>query len=387
MRIAQVAPLFESVPPQLYGGTERVVSYLTEALVDMGHEVTLFASGDSVTRARLVPACPKSLWNDPGCKETLPHHIRLMDMVFEDVSRFDVVHFHTDYLQFPLLRQHKCRSITTVHGRLYTPDLKSLFEEYEDVPLVSISDDQRLPLPGANWLATVYHGLPRNLHTFRNQSGEYLAFLGRISPEKRLDRAIEIARQANMPLKVAAKIYPEEREYFSQVIAPMLEQSRSFVEFVGEVGGVEKDEFLGRAQALIFPIDWPEPFGLVMIEALACGTPVIAWRNGSVPEIIQEGVTGFVVEDIEGAIRAVGQVPEVARWKCRQTFEERFVAPQMAAEYLKVYRRLTCVQPGTLEHPARGTGSSSRAVNGARPRLSADPMNGHPFPGAVRWTA
>src|ERR1700733_220911 len=205
MRIAQVAPLYESVPPQLYGGTERVVSYLTEALVEMGHEVTLFASGDSVTRAKLVAACPRSLWHNPDCRETLPHHVREMEMVFEDVSRFDVVHFHTDYLHFPLLRQNMCRSVTTIHGRLHTPDLKSLFEEYEEVPLVSISDSQRLPLPDANWLATVYHGLPRGLHTFRNRPGDYLAFLGRISPEKRLDRAIKIARLSGRNLKVAAK--------------------------------------------------------------------------------------------------------------------------------------------------------------------------------------
>src|ERR1700730_7678152 len=352
MRIAQVAPLYESVPPQLYGGTERVVSYLTETLVEMGHEVTLFASGDSVTQARLVAACPRSLWHSPDCRETLPHHVREMEMVFEDVSRFDVVHFHTDYLHFPLLRKNKCKSITTIHGRLHSADLKSLFAEYEEVPLVSISDNQRLPLPEANWLATVYHGLPRGLHTFQIRPDNYLAFLGRISPEKRLDRAIEIALLSGRQLKVAAKIYPEEREYFAKVIETLLEQSHSFVEFVGEVGGREKDEFLGKAAALVFPIDWAEPFGLVMIEALACGTPVIAWRNGSVPEIIEDGVTGFVVDDIEQAVRGVGQISGLSRWACREEFEERFDSARMAANYLEVYRRLKYFQHEGTEQPA-----------------------------------
>jgi glycosyltransferase involved in cell wall biosynthesis len=387
MRIAQVAPLYESVPPQLYGGTERVVSYLTEALVEMGHEVTLFASGDSVTRAKLVAACPRSLWHNPDCRETLPHHVREMEMVFEDVSRFDVVHFHTDYLHFPLLRQNMCRSVTTIHGRLHTPDLKSLFEEYEEVPLVSISDSQRLPLPDANWLATVYHGLPRGLHTFRNQPGDYLAFLGRISPEKRLDRAIKIARLSGRNLKVAAKIYPEEREYFTQVMEPLLKQSRSFVEFVGEVGGRDKDELLGGAAALLFPIDWAEPFGLVMIEALACGTPVIAWRNGSVPEIIEEGVTGFVVDDIEQAVRGAGQINGLSRSKCRQAFEERFDAPRMAADYLEVYRRLKFSQPDAVEHASHAFGTLSRGSYKVRSQARIRSSDSVPHFGGARRTA
>jgi glycosyltransferase involved in cell wall biosynthesis len=341
MRIAQVAPLDESVPPRLYGGTERVVSYLTEELVRLGHEVTLFASGDSQTSAKLVPACPQALWRDGGCKETLPHHVRLMEMVFADVSRFDVVHFHTDYLHFPLLRRQPCASVTTLHGRLHVPDLGALFGEYAEVPLVSISDDQRRPLPRANWQATVYHGLPRDLHTFREGKGKYLAFLGRTSPEKRLDRAISIARAAGMPLKVAAKVYPEERAYFERTIEPLLRESRSFVEFLGEVGGRAKDEFLGNAQALLFPIDWPEPFGLVMIEALACGTPVIGWRCGSVPEVVADGVTGFVVDDVEQAVDAVRRVQWLSPRDCRRVFEERFDASRMAQQYLEVYRRLT----------------------------------------------
>jgi glycosyltransferase involved in cell wall biosynthesis len=340
MRIAQVAPLSESVPPNLYGGTERVVSYLTEELVRLGHEVTLFASGDSQTRAKLVAACPHALWRDPSCREALPHHVRLMELVFEDVSRFDLIHFHCDYLHFPLLRRCPCPSVTTLHGRLHGPDLGPLLAEYPEVPLVSISDDQRRPIPGANWQATVYHGLPRNPQVFRERPGDYLAFLGRISPEKRLDRAVEIARRTEMKLKVAAKIYPEERDYYQQTIEPLLRESRSFVEFVGEVGGQTKDELLGNAHALLFPINWPEPFGLVMIESLACGTPVIAWRCGSVPEVITDGVTGFVVDSIDAAVSAVSRVQWLNRGDCRRTFEERFDAARMTGDYLQVYRRL-----------------------------------------------
>jgi glycosyltransferase involved in cell wall biosynthesis len=313
---------------------------LTEELVRLGHEVTLFASGDSQTAAKLIAGCPRALWRDPECKDTLPHHVRLMELVFGDVTRFDVMHFHCDYLHFPLLRRCACPSVTTLHGRLHIPDVKPLFDEYPDVPLVSISDDQRRPMPGANWQATVYHGLPRNLHTFRERPGEYLAFLGRASPEKRLDRAIEIARLTGMKLKVAAKIYPEERDYYNQRIQPLLDKSRSFVELVGEIGGAAKDEFLGNAYAMLFPIDWPEPFGLVMIESMACGTPVIAWRNGSVPEVIDDGVTGFVVDRIEQAVAAVGRLKEISRRTCRDVFERRFADTTMAQNYLKVYQRL-----------------------------------------------
>src|SRR5262245_31946444 len=339
MRIAQVAPLYESVPPQLYGGTERVVSYLTEELVRLGHEVTLFASGDSRTAAKLVAVCSRALWRDPDCRETLPHDVRLMELVFADVSRFDVVHFHCDYLHFPLLRRCPCPSVTTLHGQLHGHDHQALFTEYAEVPLVSISDAQRRPLPTANWRATVYHGLPRGLHTFRERPGDYLAFLGRISPQKRLDRAIEIARRAGRKLKVAAKIYPGERQYYQQSIEPLLHEARSFVEFIGEVGGRDKDEFLGNAQALLFPIDWPEPFGLVMIEAMACGTPVVAWRCGSVPEVVADGVTGFIVDSIDQAVQAVGRVERLDRRACRRGFEERFDAARMAGDYLEVYRR------------------------------------------------
>jgi glycosyltransferase involved in cell wall biosynthesis len=348
MRIAQVAPLYESVPPRLYGGTERVVSYLTEELVRLGHEVTLFASGDSQTSARLIAACPRALWRDQSCRETLPHHVRLLEMVFQDVSRFDVIHFHCDYLHFPLLRRHPCPSITTLHGRLHVPDLQSLFDEYAEVPLVSISDNQRRPFPWANWQAAVHHGLPLDLHTFRERRGDYLAFLGRISPEKGLDRAIAIARRSGRRLLVAAKIYPEDRAYFSQVIEPLLHEARSFVEFIGEVGGRDKDEFLGNALALLFPIDWSEPFGLVMIEAMACGTPVIAWRNGSVPEGLQNGVTGFIVDSVEEATASVWLVPELNRAIIRRVFEKRFDAARMAQDYLEVYRRMVRRGPGRL---------------------------------------
>jgi glycosyltransferase involved in cell wall biosynthesis len=382
MRIAQVAPLYESVPPKLYGGTERIVSYLTEELVRLGHEVTLFASGDSETRAKLVAACPQALWRDGDCKETLPHHVRLMELVFQDVSRFDVIHFHCDYLHFPLLRRHPCPSVTTLHGRLHTPDLQSLFEEYVEVPLVSISNDQRRPIPWANWQATVYHGLPRGLHPFRKRPGDYLVFLGRISPEKRLDRAIAIACQAGKRLKVAAKIYPEDRDYFKQTIEPLLHKSRSWVEFIGEVGGQEKDDLLGNALALLFPIDWPEPFGLVMIEALACGTPVIAWRNGSVPEVIEDGATGFVVDSVEEAAQAVGRVASLSRHTCRRVFEERFDAARMAQDYVEVYRRLVyagselvdlCLTPLSRCRSWRDTTVSGKLSRSYVPLLGALP--------------
>jgi glycosyltransferase involved in cell wall biosynthesis len=340
LRIAQVAPLNESVPPQLYGGTERVVSWLTEELVEMGHEVTLFASGDSRTRARLVAACPISLWRDPQVRETLPQHVRMLEMVLHETEGFDVVHFHCDYIHFPLVRHLPCVNVTTLHGQVHLPDVGPLLTEYRDLPLVSISDAQRRPLPQANWQATIYHGLPRNLHKFQPNPAHYLAFLGRISPEKRLDRAIDIARRAGMPLKIAAKIYDEDRAYFQTEIAPLLEKYHSFVEFIGEVGGERKDEFLGGAAALLFPIDWAEPFGLVMIEALACGTPVIAWRNGSTPEIVEDGVTGFVVDNMIDAIAAVRRIPEIPRDACRRSFEYRFDSTRMASEYVTLYRRL-----------------------------------------------
>jgi glycosyltransferase involved in cell wall biosynthesis len=344
MRIAQIAPLNESVPPLLYGGTERVVSYLTEELVRQGHEVTLFASGDSRTSARLLAACPRALWRDPACRETLPHHVRLMELVFHDVDRFDVLHFHTDFLQFPILRRCPCPNVTTLHGLVHAPDLEPLLREYHDMPLVSISEAQRRPLPWANWQATVYHGLPADLFTFQDHPADYLAFLGRISPDKGVARAIEIALRAQRKLKIAAKVYPEDQAYYQQVILPLLEQAGPSVEFVGEVGGAQKESFLGRAQAVLFPIEWPEPFGLVMIEAMACGTPVIAFRRGSVAEVMSDGQCGFVVEDVDGAVAAVARVPQIDRRKCRERFEERFLATRMVRDYLEVYDHLIAAQ-------------------------------------------
>ncbi|WP_422924429.1 glycosyltransferase family 4 protein [Singulisphaera sp. PoT] len=338
MRIAQVAPLFESVPPTLYGGTERVISYLIEELVQQGHEVTLFGSGDSQTSARLVPGCPRALWGEPSCRETLPHHVRLLELVARESSRFDVIHFHLDYLHFPIVGRLSCPTVTTLHGRLHEPDQRPLFEAYPEVPLVSISDDQRRPIPGANWQGTVYHGLPRDLFTFRETPGDYLAFLGRLSPEKGVEQAVEIAERAGMPLRVAAKIYPEERPYFEQVLEPLFRAS-PWVEFVGEVGGRTKDDFLGNARALLFPIRWDEPFGLVMIEAMACGTPVVAFRRGSVPEVMSDGLTGFVVDDADQAVNALERVDSLDRRACREVFLQRFEAARMARDYLEIYRR------------------------------------------------
>jgi glycosyltransferase involved in cell wall biosynthesis len=338
MRIAQVAPLYESVPPQYYGGTERVVSYLTEELVRRGYDVTLFASGDSVTKAQLVAPCRRSLRLDKSCVDQLVHHILMVEQVFKDLARFDLIHFHIDYLHFPLSRRHSVPHVTTLHGRLDIPDLVPLYQEFRDMPVISISNAQRAPLSWLNWLGTVYHGLPEDLYSFRDEPGQYLAFLGRISPEKRVDRAIEIARRVGMPLKIAAKVDEVDRGYFDAVVAPQLKDP--LVEYMGEVGEEEKAMFLGNAYALLFPIDWPEPFGLVMIEAMACGTPIIAYRHGSVPEVMEEGQTGFIVESLEDAVDAVERVPTLSRRRCRQVFEERFSAARMARDYLSIYERL-----------------------------------------------
>lgn len=338
LRIAQVAPLYESVPPKYYGGTERVVSYLTEELVRQGHDVTLYASGDSVTKAHLVAPCRRSLRLDKHCMDQLAHHVLMLEMVFKDPDRFDIIHFHIDYMHFPISRRHRTPHLTTLHGRLDIPDLVPLYQEFREVPVVSISNSQREPLPWLNWQGTVYHGLPEDLYTFREEPGRYLAFLGRISPEKRVDRAIEIARRIGMPIKIAAKVDNVDKDYFEDVVEPLLRNP--LVEYVGEIGEGEKDEFLGNAYALLFPIDWPEPFGLVMIEAMACGTPVIAYRRGSVPEVLEEGVTGFIVQGLEDAIEAVRRVPTLSRRRCREVFEERFSASRMVRDYLTIYKRL-----------------------------------------------
>jgi glycosyltransferase involved in cell wall biosynthesis len=338
MKIAQVSPLFESVPPKYYGGTERVVSYLTEELVRQGHQVTLFASGDSVTQARLVAPCAHALRLDSQCVDQLAHCVVLLEQVMRQAQTFDVLHFHLDYLHFPLaIRQHTPH-VTTLHGRLDIPDLVPLYHTFPSVPVVSISDAQRAPLPWLHWRGTVYHGLPPDLYTFQPTPGTYLAFLGRVSPEKGLKQAITIARRAGMPLKIVAKVDQADQEYFQTVIRPLLDDP--LVEYLGEMGEAEKDAFLGQAYALLFPIDWPEPFGLVMIEAMACGTPVIAYPRGSVPEILEDGVTGWIVEGCEEAVRAVERVATLSRTRCRQVFEEHFSASRMAQDYVRLYRKL-----------------------------------------------
>jgi glycosyltransferase involved in cell wall biosynthesis len=340
LRIAQVAPLYESVPPKLYGGTERVVSYLTEALVEDGHDVTLFASGDSETSARLVPCCPKSLrLNNHDCIDQLAHHFVMLEEVLERADQFDMIHFHVDYMHFPLSKLSGLVHVTTLHGRLDSPDLVPLYRKYKNMPLISISLNQRKPLCWANWVGNVYHGLPEDLLPVANGSGGYLAFLGRISPEKRVDRAIEIAKKVNMPLKVAAKVDGSDRAYYEREIKHLLLNTPG-VEFVGEINEQQKGEFLGNAYAYLFPIDWPEPFGLTMIESMACGTPTIAFRRGSVPEVITDGVSGFIVDSMDEAVRAVQQAGKLDRAACRAEFMNRFSAPKMAQQYAKLYENL-----------------------------------------------
>jgi len=338
MKIAQIAPLYESVPPKYYGGTERIVSYITEGLVRAGHEVTLFASGDSVTKAHLVAGCHRSLRLDKECIDQTAYHVLLTEHVYSRASQFDIIHNHTDYFPFPLARRSDTPTVTTLHGRLDLKDLALIYKEFKDMPVVSISDSQREPLPSINWQGTVYHGLPKDVDTFHEGPGTYLAFLGRICPEKRVDRAIETAKRCGMNLKIAAKVDKVDQGYFEQYIKPMLEHP--LIDYVGEIGEGEKDEFLGNAAALLFPIDWPEPFGLVMIEAMACGTPVIARRHGSVPEVIEEGVTGLIVESADEAARAVKRISSLSRKRCRQVFEKKFSDTRMVKDYLDIYEKI-----------------------------------------------
>lgn len=337
MKIAQIAPLYESVPPKLYGGTERVVSYLTEELVRLGHEVTLFASGDSLTTARLESGCAKAL-RLTRCADPLAHHMILLDKVLAKASEFDVLHFHTDYQHFPATRNLQLPAVTTLHGRLDLPDLVPLYQQFDRVPLVSISQAQRRPLGRVNWVGNVHHGLPMNLYRLQAKPGEYLAFLGRISPEKRPDRAIQIAKKAGMKLKIAAKVDAVDRKYFESTIRPLLDDPD--VDFLGEINEQEKNEFLGKAYAYLFPIDWPEPFGVSMIEAMACGTPTVAFCCGSVPEVIEDGVTGFIVRNEDEAVKALDRVSGLSRARCRATFERRFTACRMAKDYLSIYEAL-----------------------------------------------
>jgi glycosyltransferase involved in cell wall biosynthesis len=357
MKIAQIAPLAESVPPKLYGGTERIVSYLTEELVAQGHEVTLFASGDSVTSARLVACSDVALRLNPAVRDPIPHHIVMLDEIRRRAHEFDVLHFHIDLLHFPLVREIRERTVTTLHGRLDLPDLKPFYRAFPDMPVVSISNHQRQPMPPVNWVGTVYHGLPADLLPFTAEPrGNYLAFLGRISPEKRPDRAIEIAARVGMPLKIAAKIDNADKAYWETTIEPMVRQNPN-VEFVGEINERQKADFLGNARALLFPIDWPEPFGLVMIEAMACGTPVIAFRCGSVPEVIDDR-SGIIVETMEGAVAAVPRALELDRAGVRETFERRFTATRMANAYLDIYRAL----PGVRTEAAHLRRSNGKAA-------------------------
>jgi glycosyltransferase involved in cell wall biosynthesis len=338
MKIAQVAPLTEAVPPKLYGGTERVVAYLTDALVELGHEVTLFASGDSLTRAKLVAIWPRALRLDPTVRDYFAPLFMQLHTVAQHGSEFDVIHMHLDYFGFPLLRQLAVPSVTTLHGRLDLPELKPLYDLYGDMPVVSISNSQRGPLPNANYVATVLHGLPRNLLRKGEGKGGYLAFLGRISPEKAPDAAIRIAAAAGMPIKLAAKVDRVDEDYFKAVVEPLL--GSGDVEFIGEIAEHQKSDFLGQATALVFPIAWREPFGLVMIEAMACGTPVIAFNNGSVPEVLTDGVTGFIVDDEAGAVAALAKVHTLDRERIRAEFDRRFTAHHMAQNYLDLYVRL-----------------------------------------------
>lgn len=353
MRIAQVAPLHESVPPQAYGGTERVVSVLTEELVAMGHEVTLFASGDSVTSAKLVAPCPRSLRLDADCHDTLASHQVELAWLARRAATFDVIHFHVDYLHYALSRALDLTQLTTLHGRLDLPELGAVYDEFTDMPVVSISNDQRKPLPQANWLATVYHGLAIDAEHFNPSPDDYLAFVGRISREKRPDRAIEIALELGRKLKIAAKIDNADREYYEQEIAPLVDHP--LVEYLGEVPEDRKLELMARSQALLMPIDWPEPFGLVAIEAMACGTPVLAFRCGSMPEVVDDGVSGVLVEDLAGACASLERLTNLPRERVRATFDSRFGARRMADDYVRAYERV-------IELKARSRRDSHRAA-------------------------
>ena len=362
MRIAQVAPLAESVPPKLYGGTERVVSWLTEELVAQGHDVTLFASGDSETSAQLVRAVPQGL-RLGGIRDHTASILVMLEEVRRRVSAFDIIHFHIDLLQFPSFRNSSAQCLTTLHGRLDLADFHPVYRAFPEMPLVSISRNQRLPLPHANWRANIQHGLPPGSAPVDVERRDYLAFLGRVAPEKRPDRAIEIAKRAGIPLKIAAKVDPSDQDYFDHVIRPQLDHP--LVEFVGEIGDHEKRDFLGKAIALLFPIDWPEPFGLVMIEAMREGTPTIAWRRGSVPEVIDEGLTGFVVESLEEAVAAVHMAGDLDRKLVRKRFEERFTATRMASNYVAQYAGL--VEEAALR-------AARQALQADASQVPADPI-------------
>jgi glycosyltransferase involved in cell wall biosynthesis len=347
MRIAQISPLFEAVPPKLYGGTERVVYSLTEELVAMGHDVTLFASGDSITSATLAPMREQALRLDPSVKDWVATYYSMVERIYRRKEEFDVLHFHIDYFPLALFCRQKVPYLTTIHGRLDLPELVESYETYAYSPFVSISNNQRRPIPHLNWVRTVLHGMPANLLTPQPVRQEYGAFLGRISPEKGVDRAIKIAGKAGMKLKIAAKVDNADKEYYDSQIKPLI-QGNPDVEFIGEINDAQKPDFLSGAHALIFPINWPEPFGLVMIEAMACGTPVIAYNCGSVPEVMDDGLTGFIVNNIDEAVAAVGKIHTLDRARVRATFDRRFTARRMAEDYLDVYEELA--QPARHLH-------------------------------------
>ena len=350
MRIAQVAPLIESVPPMGYGGTERVVSYLTEELVRQDQDVTLFASGDSTTTARLVPVTPRALRLADDIQDPIAHQVVQLECVAAQAGRFDVIHWHLDYFPFPMARRLAIPQVTTLHGRLDIPDLQAVYDEFGDMCVVSISNDQRTPLPQAGWVGTVHHGLPPDEFHGSTTPGDYLVFLGRISPEKRADRAVEVAGRAGMTLRIGAKVDPADVTYFEENVEPLL--THDHVEWIGEVAGQDKADLLRGAAALLFPIDWAEPFGLVMIEAMACGTPVIAYRTGSVPEVVEDGLTGFIVETIEESVEAVRRLGELDRAAVRRRFEERFTAERMVRDYVAIYERLLAGADGEPENRA-----------------------------------
>lgn len=338
LKIAQVAPLYESVPPKLYGGTERVVSYLTEELVRLGHQVTLFASGDSETNARLVTCCDRSLRLNADCQDQLVHHIGMLQKVLDESDHFDVIHFHIDYLHFPLSRLMRLPQLTTLHGRLNIPDLAPFYKMFGDMPVVSISHRQRKSLPDVNWVGNVYHGLPPDLFKPCYGDGKYLAFLGRMSAEKGVDEAIQIAIRSNLPLKIAAKVDKADNEYFETKLRKLMDHP--LIEYVGEISEREKNDFLGNAIALLFPINWIEPFGLVVVEALACGLPVVAYGRGSVPELIDHGSSGFIVDNQDAAVNAVQNIRVLDTRECRIAFDRRFTSTRMAMDYLGVYRKV-----------------------------------------------
>ena len=341
MKIAQIAPLAEACPPRLYGGTERIVAYLTDELVRQGHEVTLFASGDSRTSATLVSCAEVALRLNPAVKDFTPHHVLMLEEVRRRFDDFDVLHFHTDIFHYPLVRDFADRTLTTLHGRLDLPDLQPFFRTFSEVPLVSISEHQRTPMPPVNWVGTVYHGLPVDLLPYKARpSGGYLAFLGRISPEKRPDRAIEIAVRSGLELRIAAKVDRVDQGYWDETIAPLV-AAHDNVHYIGEINEAQKADFLGNARGLLFPIGWPEPFGLVMIEAMSCGTPVIAFNCGSVPEVVDHGMSGFIVNDMDEAVEAAGHLGDIDRAQVRTCFEERFTAERMATDYVSIYHQLS----------------------------------------------